>query len=104
MFTFVVLLKIFSHNFSSATTTYNVCKWLTLLFVCLNLALFFFAVAGDNRIGGCEKGMPMSLGGLGFKLLLILFDVSVFIGHCFDWGIKKNEQAKEGEGSVEMFR
>ena len=106
MFTFVVILRIFAESRPEISRIYNCNKWLVLILTIANLALFFYAVFGGSRIGGCQLEFPNSLGGLGLKMLLIVFDTVIFVWHCFDWGLKhiEDETDQETAKATENFK
>lgn len=77
-----------------AERTYKVCKWVTISFVCLNLAVYIASVLKAG-FGFCKPDYPISLGGLAIKLLLVLFDAFVFGWYCCGFGIKLDSTEPE---------
>ena len=97
MLTLLVILKIFAGTRPEIARIYNCNVWLVMIFAALNVAMFFYAVFGGNRLGGCSKDFPNSLGGLGLKLLLVLFDAVLFVWQCFDWGLRGTDDEIKSE-------
>lgn len=105
MVVFLVLLKIFSAGVPDVRKSYNVAKWLVLVFSLLNLAILFISIFGKRKFGYCKKDFPNSLGGLALKALLLLFDVAIFVWRCCNWGIKDGEQNEDAvNGQLKLFK
>ena len=49
-------------------------------------------IFGRRKFGLCKKNFPNSLGGLALKGLLLLFDISIFVWRCFNWGVKQPDE------------
>ena len=92
MIVFVVVLKILSERLPEAKKSYNVSKWLVLDFSIANIIVFLISIFGRRKFGLCRKNFPNSLGGLAIKGLLLLFDFTIFVWRCFDWGVKQPEE------------
>ena len=96
MIVFVVVLKILSEKLPAANKSYQVSKWLVLVFSFANLVVLFVSIFGRRKFGLCKKNFPNSLGGLALKGLLLLFDISIFVWRCFNWGVKQPDENDMG--------
>jgi hypothetical protein len=103
MIVFVVVLKILSEKLPAAKKSYQVSKWLVLAFSLANLVVLLVSIFGRRKFGLCKKNYPNSLGGLALKGLLILFDISIFVWRCFNWGVKQQDENDMADSKEHNF-
>lgn len=83
----VVLLHLFADEIKSLTLTSRVTAVLVFLLGAANFFVFFYSIFEENKLGLCKKDYPNSLGGIGIKLLLLIFDCIVFFNSIRSWGL-----------------
>jgi|LakMenE01Jun11ns_1017448.scaffolds.fasta_scaffold9138967_1 hypothetical protein len=106
MLVYITIFKIASVNLQEAARVYNITKWIVLVFSILNLALLFVTVFGLKGLAGCSQKRTNSTAGLLAKLLLVVFDIMIFVLRCCNWGIKDqaDNEDEERKQHVHYFR
>lgn len=103
MFTFLVMLKISSDNLPEVKRLFDITKWIVLLFCLLNIGVLALSLS-SLKYAYCTKKQPNSIGALLAKGLLVLFDVMIFVLHCFKWGIKNKPDGEWEDGRKESLK